>query len=480
MAIALIYITNINAQTVHLANTPDISAAQNVNGIQNTGNYSILFESSYFQVMCWDGNSPGIGWGKGSTPEQYFAFDGTNIGAIEDPDVALYEINNTLYAFFIYLVDNNVYYEIWSYSASNWSINTNATQIGSSSNTSYCPNVDIDDQNHLAAVWQDGYNIILITGTIQSVGAMYTIQTGTSTLNYESPDVSVFHDYTNTYTNINVTCLIKGTNEYFNIDYYDYSNPLTINGSHFSLQLNSSYTYGKPRIAAPVHPTIFDYKDFSAVLSQFDGSKYQLLSITRFNAKNSPLMHANTYPDISSSISTEPAITYINEDILIAFKTNYNNPDYEIFQKKLNYKGDINIYNYYSQVNISTNGDQTTPSISGRYAPQNNAFYTFFDDDTDDILYKNSNVGNQNLRIQNETNNALIYPNPASGSFTLNIMDVSEGSNITICDIQGRTLLQQDIDKSKTIVDISSLSQGTYFIKILNHDHIIIKCIIVK
>lgn len=475
---------SLNAQIFYNSGNPDISAVSGISNAQNTGNYSISFENSYFQVMCWDGDQPGIGWGKDNNPESSFQFDGSNIGAIEDPDVVLYAVNNNLYAFFIYLITGNAYYERWEYSAGNWNIYTNATLLAGTTGNCSTPNVDIDDQNHLAAVWQEGNTIKLITGNIQSVNNMYTILAGSSSQTYETPDVSVLHDNSSPYlVNINITYLNNSNGNYnFNVDWFEFYYPTSTYGNFYSLQLNSSYTYGKPRIAAPVYTAnYFHYKDFSAVIREFDGSRYNLLSITRFHQQNSPLMTANSYPDITSSICTEPAITYINDNIFIAFKTNYiNGNDFDIFQKRLNYKGDIGSYNYYSVVNDNTIGDQTTPSISGRYGLGLKAFYTFSDNYSGEILYKNSYYTNQNLRVSKKIADAYIYPNPASGSFTLNLKDFSKPSSISISDVQGKILINQLIKDSQSQIDINSLKPGIYFVNILNKDNNITKILNVK
>ena len=469
MAIITLLLTQnrLTAQLVYLPNTPDATAAQNITGVKNTGNFSLYFESSNFEVMCWDGDQPGIGWGRNDNPEPWFAFDGDNIGPIEDPDVALYAIHDTLYSFFIYTINGDVFYEIWNYSAGIWNIFTSATQIGVSSINS-TPNVDIDDQNHLAAVWQQGDDIVLATGTIQGISNMYTVLQGGNGNDYESPDVAVFHDNSIPQkNNINISYLNQNT---FNINWYSYNNPLN-NGNLFQYQLNSSYHYGKPRIAAPVNPVMFDYKDFSAVITENTGSKWNLLSITRFKGQNSPLMTANISPDITNSECFDPAITYVGEDILISFVTNYYSGDYDVFQKKLNYKGDVYSYNYYSMVNISTSGDQIKPSVSGRYAPQNKAFYTFYDNSTFEILFKSSYVGNQNLRKSPHRIDAMIYPNPASGYVYIN---TNNPANYQIYNTQGKMVLNGNTQNT-TKIDISLLPAGAYFIKIISDNEVVFK-----
>jgi hypothetical protein len=241
--------------------------------------------------------------------------------------------------------------------------------------------------------------------------------------------------------------------------------------------------YGRPRIAAPSNPNNFKYKDYSAVLNEFDvnNNKWNLLSITRFRGQHSPLFIANEYPDITSAECKEPAITYINKDILISFKTNNQNPDFDIYQKKLNYKGDPQDYWYYSLVNISPSGKNSSPSICGRFAPQNKALYTFFDGSIDQILFKTSYVGNKNLRKPMKINENIIYPNPViNNSLTIHLDNIGLVDYYEIYNINGKVLISQKISNKYTKMNLSKLSKGVYYIKIFNNNEIIIKKFIIN
>jgi len=82
---------SLNAQMYYPAVTTDIIASTNISNVQNTGMDAIVFESDLFQVMCWDGDQPGIGYGIGMAPQQSFNFDGSSIGPVQDPDVVISE-----------------------------------------------------------------------------------------------------------------------------------------------------------------------------------------------------------------------------------------------------------------------------------------------------------------------------------------------------------------------------------------------------
>jgi PKD repeat protein len=83
--------------------------------------------------------------------------------------------------------------------------------------------------------------------------------------------------------------------------------------------------------------------------------------------------------------------------------------------------------------------------------------------------------------IDDEDNQIIIYPNPASSILYIenNAKDVI--NNISIFDISGREIYQETIKKEENIqIDVSSYKQGVYFIKILLDNNLIVKQIIVQ
>lgn len=62
-------------------------------------------------------------------------------------------------------------------------------------------------------------------------------------------------------------------------------------------------------------------------------------------------------------------------------------------------------------------------------------------------------------------NQALIYPNPVSTYINIELEDQIE-AKVTLLDLNGRTLQYTKIDINKSIIDISNLSAGVYFIQI--------------
>nr|MBP9210699.1 T9SS type A sorting domain-containing protein [Saprospiraceae bacterium] len=68
----------------------------------------------------------------------------------------------------------------------------------------------------------------------------------------------------------------------------------------------------------------------------------------------------------------------------------------------------------------------------------------------------------------------MIYPNPASGKLYVKLPDRMTGDLIlTICDIQGRELIQRSLARGGREfieVDVSGWANGMYFVKIQFHD----------
>jgi hypothetical protein len=70
-----------------------------------------------------------------------------------------------------------------------------------------------------------------------------------------------------------------------------------------------------------------------------------------------------------------------------------------------------------------------------------------------------------------------IYPNPASTDITIK---VSEPSEVTVVDMQGRTVVPTTPVNSTLLIPHSSLPTGTYFVRILTSTGTTIRKLIIK
>lgn len=80
-------------------------------------------------------------------------------------------------------------------------------------------------------------------------------------------------------------------------------------------------------------------------------------------------------------------------------------------------------------------------------------------------LYKETSVALE--EIKNASYNAKLYPNPASSSITLNLDGISK-ANIEFLDIQGKLIFSKNQVFNLDQIDISGISTGTYFVRIIS------------
>ena len=85
--------------------------------------------------------------------------------------------------------------------------------------------------------------------------------------------------------------------------------------------------------------------------------------------------------------------------------------------------------------------------------------------------------------LRNELANEFsinVFPNPANEKTNINIKGLSNKAQITLSDIQGRTLLNDEIFESNYELDLSNMLSGVYFIKITSENIVKTQKLIVK
>tara|TARA_Y100000385_G_C12729298_1_gene482011 strand:+ start:183 stop:563 length:381 start_codon:yes stop_codon:yes gene_type:complete len=80
-------------------------------------------------------------------------------------------------------------------------------------------------------------------------------------------------------------------------------------------------------------------------------------------------------------------------------------------------------------------------------------------------LYKETSVALE--EIKNSSYNAKLYPNPASSSITLNLDGIAK-ADIEFLDIQGKLIFSKNQVFNLDQIDISGISTGTYFVRIIS------------
>ena len=71
----------------------------------------------------------------------------------------------------------------------------------------------------------------------------------------------------------------------------------------------------------------------------------------------------------------------------------------------------------------------------------------------------------------------FMYPNPAKTSFTV-VLGLNKESEITLFDINSRLMYSTKSFNNKEEIDISNLSNGTYFLKVIGKNSTIKKIIV--
>jgi len=93
-------------------------------------------------------------------------------------------------------------------------------------------------------------------------------------------------------------------------------------------------------------------------------------------------------------------------------------------------------------------------------------------DESDQILYSHSS--------NNFTNNCKIYPNPANDKLIIQILLKTDENIIQIINIIGQVVLDQIIRDVESVIDISYLDSGIYFVTLKNSEYSLIKKIVVE
>ena len=77
------------------------------------------------------------------------------------------------------------------------------------------------------------------------------------------------------------------------------------------------------------------------------------------------------------------------------------------------------------------------------------------------------NTFNLNTAVNEIDRSFEMYPNPATSDLVLELKNSSEKiSSVRIYDLLGKEVLSQKTNSSKSIIDVSFLSQGSYFVSI--------------
>lgn len=88
----------------------------------------------------------------------------------------------------------------------------------------------------------------------------------------------------------------------------------------------------------------------------------------------------------------------------------------------------------------------------------------------------------ENLSIsENTLNSVMIYPNPTQNFISIQLPSILNGeSKINLIDMQGRTILAEQINQQTTQIDLSHFTEGVYFVSISYQNQKVVKKIVLK
>ena len=87
------------------------------------------------------------------------------------------------------------------------------------------------------------------------------------------------------------------------------------------------------------------------------------------------------------------------------------------------------------------------------------------------VKFAKNNVGIDNNAEENNISLAM-YPNPATTNTTLFVDGLTNNAQVSICDVQGRTINTYTMNKNQSTLKINteSLASGVYYIRVVTNN----------
>lgn len=165
----------------------------------------------------------------------------------------------------------------------------------------------------------------------------------------------------------------------------------------------------------------------------------------------------------------------------------------DCFIVKISSDGTSKIYGTYYGGNDSDADGHTVPSsngdsfyLIGTSASQDNMTTEgawqedFVTTDVDGMIKKNIFIAKFTLEDEGGVNveniiknNVKVYPNPNNGKFTVSLSEPYQNGDITLIDLQGRTVHSQKITDIDTSVAVSNLPLGVYILRVSKENQVL-------
>lgn len=271
---------------------------------------------------------------------------------------------------------------------------------------------------------------------------------------------------------------------YFGADDFMGSHTLSLNGcsgcgagtSNFNYTINHQVIYPSPSVLAqdtihvyghPPNP-IINYDQASHTLSTPDlGFVYQWYFNGSPIAGATNAIHVVYQSGIYDVIAINPTGCVSFSDTLTAV---YCNPLVSP-SISLNSANDLVLANYPASSSIQwfLDGALIPNQQNDTLSPPTNGTYSVQITDPFGCSYQ---TGDFQLALSIDeyaTGNWLMYPNPVKDVLTIQVEELLLGATIELLDISGRPLISSIIDKTTTLLDVSSFPNGAYFLCVNNN-----------
>lgn len=503
-------------------------------GVSNTGNDYIVYTDpstsvvEKMNVAVCDGSVPQLMW--------TYKVTGTTlaVGSLQlvssyafDPDVCLLFRNNRFFAVVVYSdpVAGASYVECYAYTVgtNTWSLTTQINQTVLGANMATAINVDSDQKDHFAIVWDVGgtasnTHCYIVAGnwsttflepvicSITNPGVLLPrLTNGGNTLPmpYKMPDIGVF-DETNSVADYIVTVIDDDDDvaTYGVIRKGDVCNnnmPSSFTTDFYRTDATHVYTW--PRVARHRHVGSPLQEGYTVVYSDYDptGVTYDINGHTNFydatipgfvntdnvytdgSAEFGPTPSGNYLPQINSKTLTKPVVSYerqsgstspiTSQHFVVAFNAiDGNNDVYPLAFYTYNYDGipytTVSIYDFNQVPILSSNpNDEQIISVAGE---QSHVFlYSWYDANNNggSMCYKLVTSGAKfrtGIFDNNENEINCLYFSKETNSWWLP-ESINEASNILIYNLNGQTVCRQsNFDSDVFINALRELSGGMY------------------
>lgn len=488
--------------------------------LENSSNSVVKNGRGFLHVMVYDGGGPIFAWDNNGTSGKMPLgnFPGPLFNWPEaDLDVVVTNISGHIVAFVVQSVmmslNSNQQYVIIR--STEWDGTTflpfSSPYILSLNNNSSAtiPHIDHDDNGQMIVSWTQNDNVHMRTINYATSAPFFNV-TGYYNV---SNMIGLVGDYKHSDIAINpsgVAAILVSYQvpfNHLNFAVYQFNLNSVSNGTLYQqsdwttciINSGASVLANEPRIAKSSDPNLPN--DFSIVTTHnvvkcWIDLKFVKVSIYHngvFSNGYYPFSCINSFINTTSLVYFHPSIEYCKDVIELTYT--YVDMDYLInpsaqLSHVLSQKFDLNgqpIYPNLSCSLISSDISLSQTCISNttpkKYSDQDDFYYAFYMID-DRVAYKKSSYQNVNLRLQANSSGSesvvknyslKIFPNPASSDVVLSTVGF-KCKELVIYNTYGVVVKKVAINGNSTLVDISNLSSGLYFVEaVLNRQKIISK-----